>query len=525
MSSNYYYILLSVGLVFNLPSFMMQALDQGAPGYSCDPSLMAPSKSIPTNAHSVRPADIKLTMAMGDSLSTAYSPENYIANIKEAIDIVRAAVPKVIVNLVTMNHVEMFTTEANTACNITHCELCWGNNYTQADLAQVVLQYQQEEKNLEASGYFDTTDDFTLVIQPFFSNVTTPPLVNGTYNKQFFGPDCFHWSKYGHAIIGSYMWQNMLQPVGEKNVQANFSVPALPLGCPNQECPYIRTTKNSINCQQFNGTKKFDQMSYDYQPPIPGNTTIFHQQKQRYSVLSSENPDEKRAYEELPSIYPPFCKKIDENYVPEGEIEFPFEEIGGSGDENKIRGNWSSKMDYYLAMFGFTFALGNLWRFPFLMGQNGGVAYLIPYCITYFLTALPVLFIELTLGQFISLGPITAWNNIAPLFKGIGLSMVFISCIIAIYYNMITAWALYYLLNSLKFILPFSSCGNEWNTENCTIWNQRAVVLCKTYNGTMLANGTCLYATEAVRENITTSNATEVVYPINGVMPGVEYFQ
>lgn len=43
--------------------------DLGAPNYTCDPSLMAPSKTIPTNVHAVRPADIKLVMALGDSLT------------------------------------------------------------------------------------------------------------------------------------------------------------------------------------------------------------------------------------------------------------------------------------------------------------------------------------------------------------------------------------------------------------------------------------------------------------------------
>lgn len=176
-----------------------------------------------------------------------------------------------------------------------------------------------------------------------------------------------------------------------------------------------------------------------------------------------EDHDGRRLVE--PNIYPPFCQQVDENYVPEGDIEYPFEDVTGSGDENKIRGNWSSSVDYYLAVFGFTFALGNLWRFPYQWGTNGGVVYLIPYCITFLLTSLPILFMELVLGQFISLGPISIWK-VAPFFKGIGISMVFISCVIAIYYNMITSWALFYLINSLKTTLPWATCGNDWNSES-----------------------------------------------------------
>lgn len=43
--------------------------------------------------------------------------------------------------------------------------------------------------------------------------------------------------------------------------------------------------------------------------------------------------------------------------------------------------------------------------------------------------------------------------------------MLFISGIIAVYYNAITAWALFYFVNSMKFTLPWAKCGNEWNTQ------------------------------------------------------------
>ena len=75
-------------------------------------------------------------------------------------------------------------------------------------------------------------------------------------------------------------------------------------------------------------------------------------------------------------------------------------------------------MDYYLAVFGFTFALGNLWRFPYQCQQNGGAAYFIAYGVLFVVGAIPILFLELALGQFISLGPTSLWK-VAPLFKGL----------------------------------------------------------------------------------------------------------
>ncbi|XP_038604543.1 sodium- and chloride-dependent neutral and basic amino acid transporter B(0+) [Tachyglossus aculeatus] len=138
----------------------------------------------------------------------------------------------------------------------------------------------------------------------------------------------------------------------------------------------------------------------------------------------------------------------------------------GEHDENQERGNWSKKSDYLLSMVGYAVGLGNVWRFPYLTYQNGGGAFLIPYAIMLALAGLPLFFLECSLGQFASLGPVSVWR-ILPLFQGVGITMVLISVFVTIYYNVIIAYSLYYLFASFQKVLPWSDCFS-WADSNCS---------------------------------------------------------
>ncbi|XP_029462572.1 sodium- and chloride-dependent neutral and basic amino acid transporter B(0+)-like isoform X4 [Rhinatrema bivittatum] len=138
----------------------------------------------------------------------------------------------------------------------------------------------------------------------------------------------------------------------------------------------------------------------------------------------------------------------------------------GNGDENIERGNWASKADYILSLIGFAVGLGNVWRFPYLTYKNGGGAFLIPYTIMLACAGLPLFFLECSLGQFSSLGPVAAWK-IVPTFKGLGIGMVLVSALVSIYYNVIIAYSIYYFFASFQSVLPWSDCF-EWADEKCS---------------------------------------------------------
>ncbi|XP_059207829.1 sodium- and chloride-dependent GABA transporter ine [Centropristis striata] len=81
---------------------------------------------------------------------------------------------------------------------------------------------------------------------------------------------------------------------------------------------------------------------------------------------------------------------------------------------------------------------------------------------------IPLLYMELTLGQYMRRGPVHALANVCPLLKGVGIASVAIAFIMCTYYNVVITWALYYLFSSFQSPLPWKDCNNTWNTPNCT---------------------------------------------------------
>ncbi|XP_018026292.1 sodium- and chloride-dependent glycine transporter 2 [Hyalella azteca] len=153
------------------------------------------------------------------------------------------------------------------------------------------------------------------------------------------------------------------------------------------------------------------------------------------------------------------------------------------------RPSWGRQVEFILSSLSYAVGLGNIWRFPYLCYRNGGGAFLIPYCLMLLTCGLPLMFFELSLGQFGREGPITVWK-ICPLFKGIGYAMFMISFYIGCYYNVIIAWAIYYIYSSFTSVLPWTNCGNDWNTKLCKNVDSQE---CNLNGGLMMLNGTCFY--------------------------------
>ncbi|XP_022829643.1 sodium- and chloride-dependent glycine transporter 1-like isoform X2 [Spodoptera litura] len=188
-------------------------------------------------------------------------------------------------------------------------------------------------------------------------------------------------------------------------------------------------------------------------------------------------------------------------------------------DAEPARGNWTGRFDFLLSLLGYSVGLGNVWRFPYLCYNNGGGAFLIPFTVMLIIAGLPLMFMELSFGQYAALGPVAVYNKFCPLFQGLGYGMVIVSSIVMLYYNLIIAWTIYYMAVSFMSIfyqLPWQNCDAEWSTEHC--YSYEEADLCEAVNGTYYLRQ-CFNQTYAQLHNINALADVALRRP-----PAEEYF-
>ncbi len=117
------------------------------------------------------------------------------------------------------------------------------------------------------------------------------------------------------------------------------------------------------------------------------------------------------------------------------------------------RENFGSRAAVIMALAGSAIGLGNIWRFPYIVGEYGGAAFILVYIICSFVLSLPILFSESVIGRKTHLSTFGALNTLAPhsKWKWLGLLTVITPLIIVSYYSVVGGWAIDYLVKSATF--------------------------------------------------------------------------
>lgn len=123
------------------------------------------------------------------------------------------------------------------------------------------------------------------------------------------------------------------------------------------------------------------------------------------------------------------------------------------------RDNFGSLFGVLVAMAGSAVGLGNLWRFPYLVGTNGGAAFIIIYLFFVFVLCMPIMFSEFVIGRRSQKNAFGAFKVLAPGSKWgiVGLIAVLGSVSIISFYSVVGGWTIDYLVRALTFNLGSTS--------------------------------------------------------------------
>ena len=126
------------------------------------------------------------------------------------------------------------------------------------------------------------------------------------------------------------------------------------------------------------------------------------------------------------------------------------------------REHFGGRLAVILAMAGSAIGLGNIWRFPYMVGEHGGAAFIIIYVLSTLLISLPVFLAEVMIGRRSHTNARDAFARLSlqhPFWKKAGYLTILIPMLISSYYSVIGGWSLEYFFKSCTF--AFSGMAPE----------------------------------------------------------------
>ncbi|PTX59071.1 NSS family neurotransmitter:Na+ symporter [Melghirimyces profundicolus] len=130
----------------------------------------------------------------------------------------------------------------------------------------------------------------------------------------------------------------------------------------------------------------------------------------------------------------------------------------------QARDQWTTRTGFILAAVGSAIGLGNIWRYPYVVYDNGGGAFLLPYFFALLTAGIPILLLEYSLGhKYRGSGPLS-FRRLSKKWEWLGWWQSLIAFLISGYYMVILGWALSY---------TYYSFGTQWGSETQTFFLEK----------------------------------------------------
>ncbi|KAJ9438771.1 Sodium-dependent serotonin transporter [Diplonema papillatum] len=169
-------------------------------------------------------------------------------------------------------------------------------------------------------------------------------------------------------------------------------------------------------------------------------------------TVDGEHPEHEMSHQESPPAVGDdgVVAEVDKEAT-EGSVELQKEE------EEHHRGKGVSTLDYMITLMGYAIGIGNLWRFPYLVGKWGGGSFVLAYLVCLVLVATPMYLVELHWGQYTRMNTIECFKTMHPRWIGIAVTGALMVTFISMYYNLLLAYACVYLIGSFYNPLPWTT--------------------------------------------------------------------
>jgi len=132
---------------------------------------------------------------------------------------------------------------------------------------------------------------------------------------------------------------------------------------------------------------------------------------------------------------------------------------------------FSSRWGLIVACLGMAIGTGNMWRFPRIVAQNGGAAFLIPWLIFLFTWSLPLLIAEFAIGRGARRGVVGAFADLfGRRYAWMGGFVAVTSVMILFYYSVVTGWTLKYFLASVVGQIDGPGAEQYWTNYSTSVW-------------------------------------------------------
>ncbi|MBI1184465.1 sodium-dependent transporter [bacterium] len=133
-----------------------------------------------------------------------------------------------------------------------------------------------------------------------------------------------------------------------------------------------------------------------------------------------------------------------------------------------VRGQFSNRLGFIMAAAGSAVGLGNIWKFPFEVGQGGGAVFVVMYLIFCFLLCLPVMVTEIAIGRKTQRNPVGAFNALGyKKWNFVGKLGIISGILILSFYNVVAAWAFGYVF---EMVMGNFDIGNHFTAYTSDIF-------------------------------------------------------